>query len=104
MGHGCAGRLFAVAQGGVKNHHAGLRGSGHLGNPWKVLLGVWALFPSERSRPKARSEARKKQQQPKRQRHENAKRQSGVRGSQADGFAVHGGDYKQDFCQGKGVL
>jgi len=53
MGHGGAGALFAVAQGGVENQDAGLRfWIGHLVNPW-VLAGcsLRALITSERSRP-----------------------------------------------------
>jgi hypothetical protein len=63
MGHGGAGGLFPVAQGGVKNDDARLRGFvGHVVLPWCFASCLRALSTSERSRPMARSEAGKKKQ------------------------------------------
>ena len=57
MAHGRARRLFAVAQGGVKDHHAVLVGC-HVLIPCPQRS-VRRAIPSERSRRKARSEAAK---------------------------------------------
>jgi hypothetical protein len=59
MAHGRAGRLLAIAQGGVEDQDSVV--IGHVGISL-ALFGVWRRYPSpERSRRMARSEAAKEQ-------------------------------------------
>jgi hypothetical protein len=98
MGHGGAGRLFAVAQRGVEDQDAGLRAFvGHGFVPCAVCcFSCRALFTSERSRPWARSEAAKEKQATGgrgRRAHPSAKRYAGSR--------VMGRDDTQELPQRK---